>query len=237
MAHKGKREDRLVEQVIEDLETDGLRNDRIVLKSDQENSITEVMREVQKRRQADFGTAIDTSRVGDSDSNGTVEAAVQSFQGMARTLRFALEEKLKQKLTLSDPIMVGLVRHAGHLLTRCAVKANGRTAYQMIKGRRSNVKLVAFGETVLFHIPTTRDMPGKFEERWEQGVYVGFVIRSGENLVATSEGVFKVSAIRRRPLEERWSKDLLDKIAAASWTTSTTTAATVGSEDTTQQTW
>ena len=128
VAHKGSREDWLIEQVLEDLETVGLRNDRVVLKSDQENAMQDVMREVQKQRQADFGTALDTSRVGDSDSNGTIEAAIQQFEGMARTIRFSMEEKLKCKLKLSDPLMVWLVRHAGHVLTRCSVKPSGRTA-------------------------------------------------------------------------------------------------------------
>jgi hypothetical protein len=82
----------------------------------------------------------------------------------------------------------------------------------MIKGRRSNVKMKELGEAVLFRIPETKTMPGKFEPKWEEGVYVGFNIRTGEDLVSTDRGVFRVSTVRRRPANERWSKVLLDGI-------------------------
>ena len=55
-------------------------------------------------------------------------------------------------------------------------------------------------------------MPGRLEPKWEEGVYVGFVIRTGEDLVSTPNGVFRVSTVRRRPADERWSKQLLDGI-------------------------
>ena len=71
---KGTSETWFIEQLLEDLETVGLKNERVVVKSDQEPAITEVMREVQRRREADFGTAIDNSRVGDSDSTARSRA-------------------------------------------------------------------------------------------------------------------------------------------------------------------
>ena len=115
-------------------------------------------------------------------------------------------------MAASDPIVPWMIRHAGHIITRCWVRPNGKTAYQMIKGRRSNVHLKEFGEAVYFRIPETKNLPGKFEPRWEEGVYVGFNIRTGEDLVSTDRGVFRVSTVRRRPVEERWSKELLDGI-------------------------
>ena len=195
VAHKGSREDWLVDQILEDLETNGLKNERIVFKSDRDNSVVDVLKEVQRRRESDFGAALETSRVGDSDSNGTIEAAIQSVEGMVRAPRFSLEEKLEIKLAVDSPVIPWLVRHAGHLITKCWVRASGKTAYEMIKGRMSNAKLVAFGEAVLFRVPHTKTKPGKFEEFWEHGVYLGFVVRSGESLIGTPDGVFKVSTI------------------------------------------
>ena len=209
---KGAKEEWLVEQVLEDLETIGLKNERIVLKSDQEPAIVEVMKAVQKGRESDYGSAMDNSRIGDSDSKGTIESAVKSVEGMVRTLKVALEERIGQKVQLSDPVMPWIIRHAGHLITRCWVRPSGKTAYQLIKGRRSNVRLIEFGEAVLFRIPNTKFMPGKVEPKWEDGVYIGFNIRTGVDLIATDQGVFKVSTVRRRPSGERWSKDLLDKV-------------------------
>ena len=184
----------------------GLKNERLVLKSDQEPSIVDVMKEIQKARECEYGSAMDNSRVGDSDSNGTIESAIGSVEGVARTLRIALEEKVGQRLLATDPIIPWLIRHAGHIITRCWVRPNGKTAYQMIKGRRSNAQLKEFGESVWFRIPETKQMPGKFEARWEEGIYLGFVIRTGEDLVSTEQGVFRVSTVRRRPVDGRWSK-------------------------------
>ena len=82
------------------------------------------------------------------------------MSGMVRTPRFSLEEKLKTKLAVDSPEILWLVRHAGHLITKCWVRSSGKTAYEMIKGRTSNAKLVAFGEAVLFRVPNTKTKPG-----------------------------------------------------------------------------
>ena len=56
---KGAGEEWLTPQLVEDLETIGLKDDRIVLKSDQEPSIVDVAREVTRQRESDFGTALE----------------------------------------------------------------------------------------------------------------------------------------------------------------------------------
>ena len=80
---------------------------------------------MQRRRESDYGTALDNSRVGDSDSNGTIENTIKQFEGLARTTRFALEEKLGQKIALDSTAMLWLVRHASHIITRCRIWSNG----------------------------------------------------------------------------------------------------------------
>ena len=147
---KGASETWVVHQVCEDLETVGLRDDRVIAKSDQEPSIIDVAKEIARNREGRFGTAIDNSAVGDSDSNGTIERAIQDVQGQCRTMRSALEDRLKCKISLKSPVVPWLVRHAGYLITRCRVRPNGRTAFQVMKGRRSNGKLAEFGEVVHF---------------------------------------------------------------------------------------
>ena len=41
-----------------------------------------------------------TSRVGYSDSNGTIEREIQDAEGQCKTMRSVLEEKLKIKIAL-----------------------------------------------------------------------------------------------------------------------------------------
>jgi hypothetical protein len=153
---KGASEEWAIHQICEDLETIGLKDDRIIAKEDQEPSIVDVAREIARHRGGRFGTAIDNSRVGDSDSNGTIERAIQDVQGQCRCMRSALEERIKTKISLGSPVTPWLVRHSAYLITRCRVRPNGRTSFQVMKGRKSNGKLAEFGEMVHFLIPKTK---------------------------------------------------------------------------------
>ena len=178
--HKGSSETWVTDQIVEDLDTVGLRNDRIVIKSDQETSANDIAREIAKCRASVYGTGLENSAIGDSDSNGTIERAIQDVEGQTRTLRSALEERIAVKVRLSSSVVPWMVRHAACLITRCRVRPSGRTSFQLMKGRRSNAKLVEFGEVVHFKIPKTNLMPGKFEDQWDEGLWVGFDMRSCE---------------------------------------------------------
>ena len=208
---KGSGEQWIIEQILEDLETIGISEERIILKTDQESSMTDIQKAIAKAR-AGHGTALENSRVGDSDSNGKVERAIQDLCGLVRTLRSDLESKIGSKVHLDNPAVPWIIRHAGHLINLCRVRDNGRTAFQLMKGRRTNAKLVPFGESVLFKIPKTDHRVGKFEDRWEAGCWVGFLTRTGEHLVATGKGVFKVSTVMRRPIDKRWSPTMVSEI-------------------------
>jgi hypothetical protein len=211
---KGASEEWVIDQIVEDLETVGLSGERIIVKADQETSITDVQKGILKARTG-HGTAIEQSKVGTSNSNGRIERCIQDFKGLVRTLRSVIEEKLGVKIHLTDPVVPWLVRHAAHTITSSRVREDGRTAYQLMKGRRSNAKLVPFCETVLFKIPKTQHKIGDFENRWERGVWVGFIMRSGEHLVATKAGVFRVSTVMRRSPDKRWSADLVGQIGGS----------------------
>ena len=77
----------------------------------------------------------------------------------------------------------------------------------MLKGRRSNGKLAEFGELVHFLIPKTKDMPGKLEGRWSEGLLLGCDVRTGEHLVGMDSGGFRVSTVGSKTADTRWSPD------------------------------
>ena len=93
---KGATEAWMAEQIVEDLETVGVANERIIMKADQEPAITEVQRSIAAAR-AGHGTAIEQSKVGDSNTNGKIERCIQDFKGLVRTMRSSLEEKIGEK--------------------------------------------------------------------------------------------------------------------------------------------
>ena len=57
----------------------------------------------------------------------------------------------------------------------------------------------------------------KLDSRWEYGIYVGFVMQSMEALVAGSRGVVKARNVRRLSEDQRWDKDMLEKMKGTPW--------------------
>ena len=70
---KGSGDEWLPEQLVEDFETIGLTQERLILKADQEPSITDMQRVVVRRR-AGHGTALEQSHVGVSNQMGELSA-------------------------------------------------------------------------------------------------------------------------------------------------------------------
>ena len=103
------------------METIGITNEGIILKGYQEASITDIQHEIVKARRG-HGTALEGSRVGDSNSNGKAERAIQDVEGLIRTLRSDVESKIGARIHFSDAIVPWLVRRAGHLITMCRVR-------------------------------------------------------------------------------------------------------------------
>ena len=84
---------------------------KIVVKTDQEPAIVNMIEDLTKLR-VDRGaeeTIPENSVVGSSQTNGVVERGVQSVEGMIRSLRSALEDRISAKLEISDAIWPWLV--------------------------------------------------------------------------------------------------------------------------------
>ena len=211
---KGATDEWLAEQITDDFETIGLAGERLIIKANQETAITDVQRAVAAAR-SKFGTAIEQARVGDSNSNGRVEKAIQDFNGFTRTLRSALEAKIGIKIRLEDPIVPSMIRHAAQIMNVCRVREDGQTSWRRMTGRKFYGRLVPFAEMVMFKIPKTRYRAGSFEDKWELGCWVGIVPRSGEHLIATNTGVYMVSTIKRRMASERWIAECVKSIVGS----------------------
>ena len=166
--------------------------------------------DIARRRPAATGT--DESRVGDSNSNATAEVAVQEVENMTRTRRSSLEARLQGKIRLDHPIVPWLIKHAAANITRFKVRASGKTAFQLMKGFKGVMPVGIFGEAIYCRIPKATEAVGKYEDRWIDGVYLGFDMRSGEYLVGSETGVHRTGAERRKPADERWSRELIDKV-------------------------
>ena len=156
---------------------------------------------------------MEESGVGESASNAHVERAIWEVEGMARTLIFAAEEAHGVKTELDHPLRLWAIEYAGQLLSRCQRSTrDGRTAYELRKGRPYRRALPCFGEPVLYLKVAPGKRRRKYEDRWETAVYVGLVDRSNEVRVCSPAGAFRVNNIRRLPPGQRRDPELIRSI-------------------------
>ena len=185
----------------------------VILKSDQEPSIKALMLAVKRRF---VGTLIlEWSPVGQSKSNGEVERAVQSVHGMTRTLKEFTELKIKKMIGGKSPILAWMVQHASFLMNTFGSGgvADGLTPYSRWRGRAWKIQLPAFGENVEYMKRTKT----KLDSRWHDGIFLGIKDSSSEKMIGTPEGVLVVQSIRRKPAEEAWSAESIEKVSGVPW--------------------
>ena len=146
------------------------------------------------------------SPVGESASNGKAERRVQVVEDLLRTLKAALQGRLKAKIPMAHPIMKWLIEHTASILNRFVVGDDGQTAYQRLHGRRANKKAAEFAEKVLYYVP--RRLRTKMMLRWRVGLYLGVADHSGEHWIGVWNGdVVRSRSVVRVVEGARWKTD------------------------------
>ena len=79
---------------------------------------------------------IEASPRNESQSNGIVERGIQSNEGVVRTFKLGLEDKLKRKIPCTHNVITWLAPHASDLLAKFIVGKDGRTGYERIRGKK-----------------------------------------------------------------------------------------------------
>ena len=160
---------------------------------------------------------LEESPVGESQSNGTVERAVQDVQGMTRVIKEGLEEKLGERITTEHNLVPWLVKHAAQLVTRYRIREDGKTAHEKIRGKKFRRETAEFGECVWYLKPGTKGKE-KWVSRWGDGVWLGIRDESGETIIGTKQGTIKVATFRRKgDPAERWNKEEIMGIVGVPW--------------------
>ena len=90
---------------------------------------------------------------------------------------------------------------------------DGMTPYQRLRGRPWRIEIPHFGECVEFMRRTRH----KFQRRWAIGIFLGLKEHTTERIVGTSEGIFVVQSIRRKPGDQRWNADMIKSIMGLPW--------------------
>ena len=189
----------LAKQMVDDLDSLSLNRTRLIVRSDQEPSVTALKSDISRNRAAagKGGTVFEDTAVGDSNANGRVERAIQEVAGVTCTLGSALEERLGCETGIRHPLTPWLVHHAAQLITRYKVRGSGRTSYRMAKGRDAIQPVCEFGEMVMFSPPKTNVLAkaSKWQDKKELGIYLGSVLRSNGPIIGMSTGVFSATDV------------------------------------------
>jgi hypothetical protein len=131
-------------------------------------------------------------------------------------MKLALEERLGVKVPAGSNLVTFLAEYAAYLLNRLEVGKDGKTAVERSKAKSASVLGIEFGEKLMFK-KRVKDKAPKIESRWEEGIFVGVHVSSGECWVSTPEGVKKRRSVRRLPLQDRWSNDSLAWVRHVPW--------------------
>ena len=177
---KGLDENGYVVQLITD-DVKWLGHVRLVLKSDGENAITALVEESLKaiRIQVENLEQITTERPPpyDSQSNGATENAVRNLRGHFRTMRLDLESRLERKIPVDHALMHWMVEASALLQTAMNVGEDGMTAWTRIRGRPFAMRGYAFGEKIMWKMPTKGPQAqpdGNAGSRWGEGIFLGY---------------------------------------------------------------
>ena len=188
---------------------------KIIMKSDNEPALVALKQAVKAERPEEI--IMEESPVGESASNGEVENAIKLVEGMFRSIKSSLEERIGRKLPREHMCVPWLIRHAAETIDRYAIGSDGKTNYQRRKGNKFGGSPVEFGETIMF-LRAKSVGKDKFDSRWEQGVWLGIREESGEHIIGTKEGVLKARTIRRySEATERWKTELFDNFRGVPW--------------------
>ena len=204
-----------VDKCLEFIDENGDRENRIVVKTDQEPSIQYLINDLVSDR-SEGGTVVEESPVKNSSSNGVVERGVQEVEGQIRALFLGLQERLGRRIDARERIVAFIPEYAAYLMNRRMVGEDGKVAYERVKGKKPTLLGVEFGEKLFYKVKLNSKLE-KMNTRWEYGIFVGVRRRSNEVMVATREGVIFVRSVKRVPVEHRWGEDNVQWVKWAPW--------------------
>ena len=210
---KGGGVDWLVGQLLRDLRKMGVYG-KVILKSDQENAILDVLNDDCKQRGKESDSAVtlvESSPKGESQSNGSAERAVQDLEEGVRTHKLYLETKLKMAVGIGHLCIAWVVENVVDIINKFKISHDGRTAHERFKGKTYKGAIHEFGSVVLTGSPE-KPKGGLMVERWVQGVWLVKRFTTHEHIGLENGKVVRTRNLRPKSLEDTWSFEEIDKI-------------------------
>ena len=158
------------------------------------------------------------SPVGAHAANGHVEGAIRRVATEIRRLKDAAEFKYKVLISNRQFLMSYAANHAADLITRFGCGKDGRTAWELARGKQYRRILLPFWECCMYMLVRGRwGRAAKMDRRWRKGIFVGILKGSDEAIVMTPEGARTARPIRRVVEEQRYDQELLNQAVGVPW--------------------
>ena len=152
--------------------------------------------------------------MGESQSNGIIERAVELVAGQARTLKAALEHRIGTRVPPDARILCWLVAFAALLMNRCE-STTKVTAAGGCMGERTTHRHWNSERRFCTCQPSQQE-----EESGHPGVFLSMLNSSSEAVVVTEQGLAiktRSANVRRIPESERWDADRILGMRAVPW--------------------
>ena len=159
------------------------------IRTDQEPAIQALVEQIaEERKTKGFKCQLTNAPKRSHSSMGFIESMNDQGSKQIRVIKLQLEWGVGVRIPVFHRIMAWLVRHAGWLLARFAVRqGTGKTAYQVIRGKQYYGEIATLGEVVWARVPGDRTR--KAEAQWRLGVWLGMLPVDREQLQDAPESV------------------------------------------------
>ena len=209
--NKGPRE-AVVKYVKGILDQSGYEGQKISFKTDQEVSILALKKAIAALRVGE--TVPIESPVRASKCNGKMENAIGRWQAQLRTTKHFAESKLGKRIEVGGVLFSWLIPYVTEILNKFKVGTDGRTPYERITGHKCRHIAIGFAEQVDFMLEGDKNKQHKADGKLMTGVFLGYIWRSTEYIVGTSEGVYKCRTIRRKNVGSAYDPSCVEYLKA-----------------------
>ena len=115
---------------------------------------------------------------------------------------------MNEYLPCDHAVMYWMTEHTAHTYNKHFVQEDGRTPYEHLHGKPPNLKLLEFGEKVMWYVP--KKLRPKMDLRWRLGIFLGQSQTSNESYIGLPNGnVVKTRSVCRIVQSGRWDSKLI----------------------------
>ena len=106
-----------------------------------------------------------------------------------------------------------MIRHAAAIITWCSQDHDGRTAYQIVRGKEFRTRPMASGEACRFKNRSHEPIGGIADgRRFHAGIFVGVERRTGQYMFHDGDSIKIARTVLRVPGADKWKKEAMAKI-------------------------